>query len=117
VRIIEGDDEALQDAAAGHAEANTRVQIEILKRELKDARKASEAEGFTALGWFIGRTDRGATRIFTRGNEDWGPNSLLYAYPDSDVVIVVLTHAGNTGDNTTSWSRTIHAKVETALGL
>lgn len=73
-------------------------------------------EGKTALGWFIGATEKGAARIFIRGNEDWGPNSLLYAYPDSKTVIVVLTHAGNANDDL-SWSRFIHAKLEKQRGL
>lgn len=71
-------------------------------------------EGQTALGWFLGKSGNGATYIFTRGNEDWGPNSLLYAYPESGVVIVVLTHAGDsTGD--LSWSRLIHSKIQELL--
>lgn len=77
-------------------------------------------EGKTALGWFIGTTDKGAARIFIRGNEDWGPNSLLYAYPDSGpnsgIVIVVLTHAGDANGDL-SWSRFIHTKLEKQLGL
>lgn len=68
-------------------------------------------EGEAALGWFVGSTTGGVARVFTRGNEDWGPNALLYAYPESQVVIVVLTHAGNANDDV-SWSRFIHAKLE-----
>jgi hypothetical protein len=39
--------------------------------------------------------DGGEPRIFTRGNDDVGSSSVLYAYPRSDVVIVVLSHAGS----------------------
>jgi CubicO group peptidase (beta-lactamase class C family) len=68
-------------------------------------------EGQAALGWFIGKTEKGETRIFTRGNEDWGPNVLLYAYPAHDVVIVILTHAGNAPGGT-SWSRHVLGQLE-----
>jgi CubicO group peptidase (beta-lactamase class C family) len=71
-------------------------------------------EGQTALGWFVGRTSDGRARIFTRGNEDWGPNALLYAYPDSGYVIVVLTHAGY-ANPVMSWSRFVHAQLESAI--
>ncbi|MFO1016202.1 MAG: serine hydrolase domain-containing protein [Hyphomonadaceae bacterium] len=73
-------------------------------------------EGQSALGWFIGRTDSGAVRIFTRGNEDAGPNALLYYYPATDTTIIVLTHAGDKNDDT-SWSRAVHAEIESILGL
>lgn len=73
-------------------------------------------EGQAALGWFIGATSKGTKRIFTRGNDDFGPNSLLYAYPSSDIVIVVLTHAGY-ASNKVSWSRAVHAEIENSLGL
>lgn len=72
-------------------------------------------EGRAALGWFLGRTARGAATIFTRGNEDWGPSSLIYAYPERGVLIVVLTHAGDHGER--SWSRELLGRIEAALGL
>lgn len=68
-------------------------------------------EGRTALGWFLGTAPTGEPTVFTRGNEDWGPNSLLYAYPDRDIVIVVLTHSGDSPAGP-SWSRFVHAQVE-----
>jgi CubicO group peptidase (beta-lactamase class C family) len=68
-------------------------------------------EGKAALGWFVGATDRGTCRIFSRGNEDFGANSLLYAYPDTDSVIIVLSHAGNRADGT-SHSRALHKEIE-----
>lgn len=71
-------------------------------------------EGQAALGWFVGKTDTGATRIFTRGNDDFGANSLIYAYPDTDTVVVVLTHAGD-NDRGVSWSRSMLAAIERAL--
>ncbi|MGH7712171.1 MAG: hypothetical protein ACREOG_12845, partial [Gemmatimonadaceae bacterium] len=58
----------------------------------------------------------GRPLIFTRGNEDFGPNSLVYVYPDREIVIIVLTHAGN-ADAQRSWSRVIHAQIEQLLSL
>ena len=73
-------------------------------------------EGHSALGWFTGVSPSGQRLIFTRGNEDFGANSLIYAYPDRDILIIVLTHAGNAADGT-SWSRKVHRELEAALGL
>jgi CubicO group peptidase (beta-lactamase class C family) len=73
-------------------------------------------EGKVALGWFVGQTEKGATRIFTRGNESFGPNALIYVYPETDTVIVVLSHAGQANDDT-SWSRLVHGKIEKLLSL
>lgn len=73
-------------------------------------------EGSAAYGWFIGTSPRGRQVRFTRGNEDFGANSLIYAYPESDVVIIVLTHAGDANDDM-SWSRQVHHDIEAALEL
>jgi CubicO group peptidase (beta-lactamase class C family) len=74
----------------------------------------SEGEG--ALGWFRGRSATGARTIFTRGNEDYGPNSAIYAYPDTGVVAIVLTHAGDSPHDL-SWSRRIIAEIEASMTL
>ncbi|MBV8728050.1 MAG: beta-lactamase family protein [Candidatus Eremiobacteraeota bacterium] len=73
------------------------------------------SEGQSALGWFIGTNQRGDQYIFTRGNEDFGPNSLIYIYPKSSTEVVILTHAGNVGNG--SWSRFALAKIEQVLSL
>ena len=73
-------------------------------------------EGQSALGWFIGRTEKGATRIFTRGNEGFGANALVYLYPETHTVIIVLSHAGQANPDT-SWSRLVHNKIEKLLSL
>jgi hypothetical protein len=39
---------------------------------------------------------------------------LLYAYPESGFVIIVLTHAGDAEDGV-SWSRLIHSKLERTI--
>lgn len=72
-------------------------------------------EGHAALGWFLGRTASGTKTVFTRGNEDFGPNGLLYYYPAARTTIVILTHAGDAGEM--SWSRAMLAVIEGALGL
>lgn len=76
---------------------------------------AEISEGASALGWYVGRSPRGTLRTFTRGNDDFGANSLIYAYPEQQLVIIVMTHGGDSAD--TSWSRTILGKLEDALGL
>ena len=74
------------------------------------------SEGQTALAWFWGRSPLGRPLLFTRGNEDFGANSLIYVYPDREIVIVVLTHAGNAGAQL-SWSRLVHAQIQNLLSL
>lgn len=74
------------------------------------------SEGHTGLTWYSGVSPSGTRRIFIRGNEDFGPNSLIYVYPDRDIVIVVLTHAGN-ADSERSWSRLVHEQIERVLSL
>ena len=77
---------------------------------------AKIGEGEAASGWFVTTTGRGTKRIWTRGNDDYGANSLIYGYPDRDVVIVVLTHAGDKA-NGTSWSRAVVSDLEEVLRL
>jgi hypothetical protein len=75
---------------------------------------APVGEGEVALGWFIGHSAFGHLCVFTRGNEDFGPNSLIYFYPESEVLIIVLTHVRSSGDSLSS-SRNVHAWIETVL--
>lgn len=74
------------------------------------------SEGAAALGWFVGESPRGRKRVFSRGNEDFGANSLVYLYPEADVTIIVLTHAGDANDDL-SWSRFVHRELEALLDL
>jgi hypothetical protein len=71
-------------------------------------------EGSAALGWFVGATESGERRIFVRGNDDFGPNSLIHIYPDRDLVVIVLTHAGDKNEDI-SWSRAVVATIEGVL--
>lgn len=74
------------------------------------------SEGHTALAWFLGKSPGGRPLIFTRGNEDFGANSLIYVYPERGIVIVILSHAGN-ADAQNSWSRLAHAQIQSLLSL
>jgi CubicO group peptidase (beta-lactamase class C family) len=73
-------------------------------------------EGRAAAGWFTGRTARETATLFTRGNEDFGPNGLVYVYPDRDLLVVVLSHGGDAPDGR-PWSRRMLTAIEGALGL
>ncbi|MBV9419331.1 MAG: beta-lactamase family protein [Alphaproteobacteria bacterium] len=73
-------------------------------------------EGQAAFNWFLGKTARGTATIFTRGNDDFGANALIYAYPAKDTVIVILTHAGDANDDA-SWSRFVLKQLGDALNL
>ena len=77
---------------------------------------AKIGEGEAASGWFVSTTPRGTKRIWTRGNDDFGANSLIYGYPDRDIVIVILTHSGDKPDGP-SWSRAVVGELEEALAL
>ncbi len=72
-------------------------------------------EGQAALCWFLGRSTAGHPFIFIRGNEDFGANSLIYAYPDRQITIIILTHAGDSGD--VSWSRKLQQEIAKLLNL
>lgn len=80
------------------------------------APQAHIQEGEVALGWFLGKTASGTRAVFTRGNEDFGANSLIYAFPHEKTLVIVLSHAGAANDNL-SWSRFVLAQVEGALNL
>jgi CubicO group peptidase (beta-lactamase class C family) len=71
-------------------------------------------EGEAALGWFVGREADGETYYFTRGNEDWGPNALVYIYPKSETVVVILSHAGDAPSGL-SWSRELLKQLSPML--
>ena len=67
-----------------------------------------------ALGWFEGTSTATGRFLFTRGNDDYGANSLIYAYLDRDIVIIILTHGGQKDDDT-SYSRAALAAIERAI--
>lgn len=75
---------------------------------------AKIGEGHATLGWFVGSTDGGEARVFTRGNDDVGSSAAFYAYPGKDVIVVVLSHAGQKTDDL-SWARAVHGRIEEIL--
>ena len=89
----------------------------LISRESVDrlfAPHVSIQEGWAGLGWFLSDTPAGVRRVFTRGNDDWGPNGVVYGYPDLQAVVIVLSHAGQKDDNA-SFSRAAHAAIERVL--
>lgn len=95
---------------------NAGVILNEMSIETMFRQHAHIGEGDAGLGWFMTRSPQERQVRFTRGNEDFGANSLIYGYPDGDVVIVVLTHAGDAPDDM-SWSRSVHRDIEAALAL
>lgn len=96
---------------------NALTTGKILKPETVGAmfRPVSKiSEGFAGLGWFIREAPNGAKCVFVRGNDDYGPNSLVYGYPDDGIVIVILTHGGYNADDV-SYSRAMLAALEPVL--
>jgi CubicO group peptidase (beta-lactamase class C family) len=58
--------------------------------------------------WFWEETEDGRTLLWTRGQEQYGANAVLYLFPGTDLIIVAATHAGpaETGSGPrTGWSR------------
>lgn len=58
--------------------------------------------------WFWEQAEDGRTTLWTRGQEQYGANAVLYLFPGTDLILVAATHAGpaETGSGTvTGWSR------------
>ena len=71
--------------------------------------------GHMARGWFVSET-KGTTEIWTRGNEDWGHNSVVRWFPERGVLIIVLTNSGEIGDKNTTGNRILgEALVEVLI--
>lgn len=64
------------------------------------------SETGVASGWFVSSTEWGK-EIWTRGTEDWGHNGVLRWFPDSNVVIIVLSNSGERGDKNITANRFI----------
>ena len=63
------------------------------------------------FNWFGRHTDQGVYMKFTRGQESFGGNAVIYDYPDQQVTIITATNAGpaETGDGPVEgWSRKTH---------
>ena len=72
-----------------------------------------QTAGGTEIGfnWFSRRLDNGRYAKFSRGQESFGGNTVIYIYPEQGVTIITATNAGpaETGDGpVTGWSRITH---------
>ena len=46
-------------------------------------------------GWFLTRTPRGSTAVWTRGTEGFGHNAILMTFPEEKVVLAAVSNAGD----------------------
>lgn len=72
-----------------------------------------QTAGGTEIGfnWFGRRNEDGIYMKFSRGQESFGGNAVIYIYPERDLTIITATNAGpaETGDGSvTGWSRVTH---------
>jgi CubicO group peptidase (beta-lactamase class C family) len=72
-----------------------------------------QTAGGTEIGfnWFGRRLDNGIYARFSRGQESFGGNAVIYVYPERGLTIITATNAGpaETGDGSvTGWSRITH---------
>ncbi len=74
-------------------------------------------EGQAGFAWFHGTDTRGTEYWFTRGNDSFGPNALIYFYPANDITVVIATHAGDDAASDTGWSRLALREVVDVLNL
>jgi CubicO group peptidase (beta-lactamase class C family) len=70
--------------------------------------------GWYALGWMISTTARGTHRLWSRGTEDFGANGIIDVFDDENVIVVVLSHAGDDPDGH-PYTRSIRDKIERFL--
>lgn len=69
--------------------------------------------------WFWEEMDDGRAMLWTRGQEAFGANAVLYRFPGTELVIIAATHAGpaETGSGpVTGWSRQIRDLMIAAFG-
>jgi CubicO group peptidase (beta-lactamase class C family) len=72
-----------------------------------------QTAGGTEIGfnWFGGQTESGVRMLFSRGQESYGGNAVIYLYPEQDLTIITATNAGpaETGEGPVEgWSRLSH---------
>jgi CubicO group peptidase (beta-lactamase class C family) len=66
------------------------------------------------LGGFVEADERGMPRVSSSSTEETGANGSVHVYPNSDTIIVVLTHAGDKSEGH-RWSGVVHSGVERVL--
>ena len=72
-----------------------------------------QTAGGTEIGfnWFGGQTESGVRMLFSRGQESFGGNAVIYLYPEQNLTIITATNAGpaETGEGPVQgWSRLSH---------
>lgn len=75
------------------------------------------SEGQSGFGWFHGRSPKGTEFWFTRGNDSFGPNALIYFYPAKQITVVVTSHGGDDAVRDMGWSRVALQEVIEGLEL
>src|SRR6266853_2338045 len=75
------------------------------------------AEGQAGFGWFHGRSSNGIEFWFTRGNDSFGPNALIYSYPTLRTTVIITSHGGDDESSDTGWSRIALGEVLDVLGF
>jgi CubicO group peptidase (beta-lactamase class C family) len=73
------------------------------------------AEGKAGFGWFHGKSTKGTDFWFTRGNDSFGPNALIYSFPTLHTTVVITSHGGDDESSDTGWSRIALREVMDAL--
>jgi CubicO group peptidase (beta-lactamase class C family) len=68
-------------------------------------------EGEAGFGWFHGTSGNGTEFWFTRGNDSFGPNALVYWYPTLHTTVVITSHAGDDKASDMGWSRIALSEV------
>ena len=88
---------------------------EILTPESIDLLMGNHVQtaGGTEIGfnWFARSNDDGIFMRFSRGQESFGGNAVIYIYPEQELTIITATNAGpaESGDGAvTGWSRRAH---------
>ena len=75
------------------------------------------AEGQAGFGWFHGSSSNETEFWFTRGNDSFGPNALIYFYPALRTTVVITSHAGDDESSDMGWSRVALREVLGVLGF
>ncbi len=74
-------------------------------------------EGQAGFGWFHGSSGNGPEFWFTRGNDSFGPNALIYLYPRLSTTVIITSHGGDDKNSDTGWSRVALQQVLDVLGF
>jgi CubicO group peptidase (beta-lactamase class C family) len=63
-------------------------------------------------GWFWSTTDTGTRTLWSRGNEDFGPNAILTVYPQNQMLVAVTSDDFIDG---VPWSRRVSSALEAVV--